>query len=290
MDSLNNLIDIIPSILERSGTLFGFFALLVLAVAFLSYVFYIKADKTDRNRAFRFTLLFFFGLVIAALAAGVLSGFRQGSEATLDQVAKNPGEVDASLVRLPPEAMQQLEAYIAEQGEAATAAVKARVLAEALERYINPPAIPVPGSELSSSPQPAPVGSNLRVKTADFLFVLERCVEDLQAISCWFKVTNQGEDRRELDLYADYGSSYQSVLFDGSTRLVASEVKLGDRSRSSAVELEMPFNISVDAQFTFSKGSLREIEVIQAIDLTAYADGQKFQIKFEAVPLSSEEL
>jgi RsiW-degrading membrane proteinase PrsW (M82 family) len=72
---VNSLINKIPEILENSGNLFGFFVLLVLVITFLNYVFYIRAEKADRNRAFILILLFFFGLVIAALSAAPFHRF-----------------------------------------------------------------------------------------------------------------------------------------------------------------------------------------------------------------------
>lgn len=282
---MNNFIETIPEILEQSETLFGFFALIVLVIAFLSYVFYIRAEKADKNRAFILILLFFFGLVIVALLAGTLSGFQKGSEATTVQVSQNPGSVDPSLVRLTPTSISKLENYIESQGEVVTEENKARVLEEALDNHTNPSAssrLP-----LSTLPPPSttPTGrTEFRRTVSDFLFVLEGCYRNEQNVSCRLKVTNQGEDRRVMYLYAN--SSRESIIFDGATRYIANEVRLADQRSNGRVSLEMPSDIGVDAQLSFS-GVPETMNTLQAVEFWIFADGQNSPFKFEDVPVSS---
>jgi hypothetical protein len=213
---VGNLIDKIPEILEKSGNLFSLFALVVLAVAILSYLFYRKADSGGKNRAFLLILLFFFGLVLAALAAGTLSGFQRGSEATTVQVIDNPETIDPSLIKLSPGSIRSLENYLLSKGEEVTGESKIRVLEKALENYINPTPTPISSDPTPTTPTSATHEIAVAQQTAEengFRFSLQNCERSSEAVTCNFMITNIGNKDEGLRLYGS-DSWYGSRVFD----------------------------------------------------------------------------
>ena len=288
---MNNLIDRIPQILDSSRNLFSLFALIVIVVGILSFFFYLKSDRAEKNRAFLFVLLFFFGVVIAALFTGTLSGFQQGSEATTEQVSQNPGSVDPLLVKLSPAAISQLETHIQDQGEEITSENKTKVLEEALENYTNPPEPPNPPTLTPRQPPESASGdadvqsADFQSTVADFSFALEGCYRSGQHVDCKMKITNQGADRRRMILFAD--GTRESATFDGDTRYLAYESRLADRRHPRQVVLEMPFDIGINAQLFFSPPP-DTVSVLQAVEIWISADNRYYAVKFEDVPIDTE--
>ena len=134
---MDNLINQIPEILEKSTNLFSFFALIIIVVIIIGLSFYGKGDKKDKNRAFYLILLFLAGMVIVAFIAGNVSGIQIGSENKVDKIEQNPSLLNPQSVELPLESMEKLENYITAQNKNSTAENKIMILEEALESYIN---------------------------------------------------------------------------------------------------------------------------------------------------------
>ena len=130
---MNNFIDKIPETLEKSTDVFSLFALITIVITVLGFLFYAKADKKDKNRAFVLILLFLVGVVLAAL----FSGIKIGSENTVNIIEQNPSSVNPQLVKLPIETIEKLENYITAQNKNPSEENKVAVLKEALANYIN---------------------------------------------------------------------------------------------------------------------------------------------------------
>lgn len=286
---MGNLINNLPQILEKSASLFGVFALVAIVLASVVFLLFGKADPKQKERIFVYMTLFFLALTFSALAAGTLSGYKGGGEAVTTQIEQDPSSINPSLVSLSPNTIERLERYIESKGEAVTQKNKVRVLEEALESYTNPkpvqPTVLDLPSPVSSSPSPLFSQTN-KVKEKDFLFVFKGCYRSGQNIDCQVIITNQGEDRRELDLSANYINKFQSAIFANTTRYVANEAKLADRKNADHVSLEMPSNIGVSAKVSFS-GIPDEIKKLEAVEFFIRVDGD-FPVRFSNVSVSAK--
>lgn len=283
----NRLIDTLPEILEKSGTLFGVIALIVLAIAFLSYVFYIKAEKAERNKAFILVLLFFFGVVLVVLTAGILSGFQRGSEAVTAQVEENP-----LLITLLPETNEKLETLISSNEIAATEESKAQVLEEALEAYVNPPPPAVSSSKPAATPTSAPISAPASAQTKEvenFTFDLQSCTRERDTVvKCSFLVTNR-EARRELRLSQGSSSTSTKIINLDGEPYYADSVKFGGLESNvfSFVGIDLTKDVAVKAEAVFPEVP-SEIERLQLVEPSFYISPSTgwFPVSFFDVPIS----
>ncbi len=291
----NRLIDTLPEILEKSGTLFGVIALIVLAIAFLSYVFYIKAEKAERNKAFILVLLFFFGVVLVVLAAGILSGFQRGSEAITAQVEENP-----LLITLLPETNEKLETLISSNEIAATEESKAQVLEEALEAYVNPELPPAAtfSPEPTVAPTPTVAATSTPISTSapaqtenieGFKFDLQSCTRSSDTIiKCSFLVTNK-EARRELRLSQNFSGESTKIVDLNGEQYSADSVKFGGLENSNTfrfVDIALAKDVAVKAEAIF-KEVPSEVERLQLVEPSFYTSSTSwFPVSFFDVPIS----
>lgn len=285
----NRLIDTLPEILEKSGTLFGVIALIVLVIAFLSYVFYIKAEKAERNKAFVLVLLFFFGVVLVVLTAGILSGFQRGSEAVTAQVEENP-----LLITLLPETNEKLETFISSEGTAATEESKAQVLEKALEAYVNPelpsPATFSPKPTVATTPTPISISALAQTENIEgFKFDLKSCTRSSDTIiKCSFLVTNK-EARRELRLSQNFSGESTKIVDLNGEQYSADSVKFGGLENGNVlrfVDVDLAKDVAVKAEAIF-KEVPSEVERLQLVEPLFYtAEASWFPVSFLDVPIS----
>ena len=291
----NRLIDTLPEIVEKSGTLFGVIALIVLVIAFLSYVFYIKAEKAERNKAFILVLLFFFGVVLVVLAAGILSGFQRGREAVTAQVEENP-----LLITLLPATNEKLETFISSDGIAVTEESKAQVLEEALEAYIDPE-LPPPTTfspeptiapTLTEAPTSTPISTSVPAQTENiegFKFDLQSCTRSSDTIiRCSFLVTNK-EARRELRLSQNLSTASTKIVDLNGEQYYADSIKFGGLESSSYpnyVNIDLAKNVAVKAEAIF-KEVPSEVERLQLVEPSFSTSSTSwFPVSFLDIPIS----
>ena len=143
---MGNLIDKIPEILEKSGNLFGIFALAAIILAFIVFFLFGNAGTKQKERVFIYLTLFLLALVFSSLTVGIFSGFEQGSELATAQVEEDPLRV-----KLSPATVEKLENYLASSGETVTEESKTRILAMAVDAYLGPSEVISPETQDSSS-------------------------------------------------------------------------------------------------------------------------------------------
>lgn len=146
---MENLINNLPQILEKAGSLFGIFALLAIVIAVIAFLLFNKAEPNQKEKIFFYMVLFFLALILSTLAAGFLTGFKGGGE-----VVSTQRENDPSQVSLSPNTVAKLESYIKSKGQTVTREAKTRFLEESIESYVNPKPTPSPVSNASPTTQP----------------------------------------------------------------------------------------------------------------------------------------
>ena len=86
---MQNLVNHLPDIIEKSGTLFGIFALISIIFAVIVIAFFAKGTSKEKFQALGLVFLFFLGVGISALMAGIFAGTERGSEIAVQQIEQD---------------------------------------------------------------------------------------------------------------------------------------------------------------------------------------------------------
>lgn len=264
---MGNLINSLPQILEKSASLFGVFALVAIVLASVVFLLFGKADPKQKERIFVYMTLFFLALTFSALAAGTLSGFKDGGEAVTTQIEQDPSSIDPSLVSLSPDAIQILEKYLNAQGEAVTPQSKVQVLEEALEAYVSPTSetAPSPRPIVDPSPPLQTIEAEQTARDKGVTFDLLQCGKESQNTICYFRITRTTDGICAIDRRA-----VRAIDLSGNEHF-SEAVQMGDEEGSN-VSTNFIRDIPIRASFTFGD-DLQTVNNLAAVEIgTGYND------------------
>jgi hypothetical protein len=213
---MDNLIDRLPEILQSSGDRFAVFALVVVVLAAIGFLFFMREKTEVKQKVFNL-MIYFFLAIVAALTLGSFSGFQTGNEVAIRQQ-----ETDPSIVKLSSSSVQKLDKYLASKGQQSNDASKARAIDQALDVLLTPPKAassdsvnsqlaPTSQSTTRSTPQAAP--SFQQVEVSGLIFDLKECRSSGDFMTCSFLVTNPNKDK-QVFFYANYPGNGTSIAID----------------------------------------------------------------------------
>ncbi|MEO1400008.1 MAG: hypothetical protein AAFV72_02005 [Cyanobacteria bacterium J06635_1] len=282
-----DLINKIPDIIEKSGNLFGIFALISIIFAVIVILFFGKGTSKEKFQALGLVFLFFLGVGASALIAGLSAGTERGSEIAVEQIQQDP-----AIVRLSPAMIQQLETYLTAQNQTIDEKNKVKLLEIALNGYLNPPVSPTPSTSSIPSALPTDLAqgsstssSSSQVGVDSFVFDLQGCQRKNSTVLCSFLVTNEEGDKR-LTIYGK--SSYRSRAVDpNGNQYISNNVDFGGDQRSNYVENTLPENIAVKVELTFADvpETVSQFSILEALAYTR--EQNRFPVQFRDVQVTN---
>jgi hypothetical protein len=239
---MDNLVKNLPQIIEKASSLFGIFVLIAIVVAVIVILLFRKDDPTQKKQIFIYTICFFGGLMLFALGAGFLSGFKSGGDNVTAIIAKDPSQLDSSLVNLSPSTTKNLEKYLIAKGEPITQEGKTKVLEASVEAYTNPTPITSPTPEVKPTPISTPTNSVVpkpnptliststlsEVSSTGFLWKLSGCYLQKDKLTCNLTITSQ-----------DKNSSFDNI--QSGTELLMLYDNRGNFYRTSSIQIGNKF-------------------------------------------------
>ena len=287
---MGNLIDNIPEILEKSGSLFGIFALAAIILAFVVFFLFRNAGTKQKERVFIYLTLFLLALVFSSLTVGIFSGFERGSEVATTQVEEDP-----LWVQLSPATVGKLENYIASSGETVTDESKTRTLAVAVDAYLAPAGSVSSEKNNSSSSKLLSPQSSSNVTTPrellvqDFLFNLRGCSRDHEKIKCGFLVTNKERDET-LSMFAhstSYPRGASRIITPQGSQFIADKVLFGGYESTGRVNVNLVQDVGLAAEMSFEEVQ-PQVNQLALIELTLQSNSSgRFTVQFRNVPISN---
>lgn len=253
----NNLVDNLDGILKESSNLYGFSTLALIIIGLLCVVLYARSSEKHKNRAFIITILFFMGLTLATLTAGIVGGFQQGNEVGIEQGSEKVQEQiqqDPSIVNISSDAAQTLDELITADGLQVDSESKTLIVEKAI-RTLND------SLEAESIEKPSWVEEK-----EGFLFKFQGCSRKTGStnVFCNFLITNQESEERVLTMYGGNSTEKSTIVAQGEvygTRdfSVGNQPDIGSNRSTST----MPSRAEIGAWAEF-KNVPESVDVLQS--------------------------
>ena len=296
-------IEHVPKILESSGNLYSLLALMVLAIALVTWWFFRTEGAGRRERVLIYLMLFFAGVgIFVAGAAGFSSGVvvvKNNPTEIVSAGSENITQIETApnMISLAPDTYQKIEAYLKSDGKQVTDDNKTTLLNEAVEQYVSKEAQITEKGETHSSlgeiENEESSASSLEELTdektvSDFKFQFQGCFRKNEVdVDCSFLVKNLARQDRRLTLYG-YNSSRPTRLVDLSgVSYQAEEVAFGNYRNRVSVREKLVHDVEMKAIISFS-GIENTVGKVRLFEISAHDnESQYYTIKLRNVAISS---